>query len=153
MLVRAVGRATGRAICRSFSEALGRYGAPDEVLTDNGQQFSGRFSRGGEVLFDKICRRNAITHRLTAPRSPTTTGKVERFHQTMRRELLDDARPFVSLLAAQAAVDDWVRDYNATRPHQSLETRAPVTPAERFQPAPAAQRELLPISLPGPLSA
>jgi hypothetical protein len=57
------------------------------------------------------------------------------------------------VLEAQAALDDWVREYNATRPHQALETRAPVTPAERFQPAPAKQRELLPIWLPGTLSA
>ena len=132
VLARVVERATGRAICLAFSEALERYGAPEEVLTDNGKQFTGRFGRGGEVLFDKICRRNAITHRLTAPRSPTTTGKIERFHQTLRRELLDDARPFASLLEAQAALDDWVRDYNAERPHQALEQRAPVTPAERF---------------------
>src|SRR3954449_11323417 len=102
--------------------------------------------------FDKICRRNGIAHRLTAPRSPTTTGKIERFHQTLRRELLDDARPFVSLLAAQAALDDWVRDYNATRPHQSLETREPVTPAQRFQPAPTKQRDLLELWLPGALA-
>ena len=153
VLARVVERATGRAICLAFSEALERYGAPEEVLTDNGQQFTGRFSRGGEVLFDKICRRNGITHRLTAPRSPTTTGKIERFHQTLRRELLDDARPFESLLAAQATVDDWVRDYNATRPHQSLELRAPVTPAERFQPAPPEQRELLGLWLPASLAA
>jgi transposase InsO family protein len=153
VLAKVVERATGRAICLAFSEALRRHGAPEEVLTDNGQQFSGRFSRGGEVLFDKICRRNGITHRLTAPRSPTTTGKIERFHQTLRRELLADARPFTSLLAAQAALDDWVRDYNATRPHQSLELREPVTPAERFQPAPAEQRELLPLWLPAQLAA
>src|SRR4051794_31923002 len=70
-------------------------------------------ARGGEVLFDKICRRNGIAHRLTQPSSPTTTGKIERFHQTLRRELLDDARPFTSLLDAQAAIDDWVREYNA----------------------------------------
>jgi transposase InsO family protein len=50
----------------------------------------------GEVLFDKICRRNGIAHRLTQPSSPTTTGKIERFHQTLRRELLDDAPPFSS---------------------------------------------------------
>ena len=136
VIARVVERATGRAICLAFAEALGRYGAPEEVLTDNGKQFTGRFGRGGEVLFDKICRRNGIAHRLTAPSSPTTTGKVERFHQTLRRELLDDARAFTSLLEAQAALDDWVREYNATRPHQALETRAPVTPAERFQPAP-----------------
>jgi transposase InsO family protein len=152
VLARVVERATGRAICLAFTEALQRYGAPEEVLTDNGQQFTGRFSRGGEVLFDKICRRNGIAHRLTQPRSPTTTGKIERFHQTLRRELLDDAAPFVSLLEAQAALDDWVRGYNADRPHQSLDTNGPVTPAQRFQPAPAEQRELLPLWLPGQLA-
>src|SRR3954452_2119753 len=150
VLARVVERATGRAICLAFSEALARYGAPEEVLTDNGQQFTARFSRGGEVLFDKICRRNGIAHRLTLPRSPTTTGKIERFHQTLRRELLDDARPLTSLLAAQAAVDDWVREYNAQRPHQSLD--APVTPAERFQAVPDEQRELLPLWLPAALA-
>ena len=41
------------------------------------------------MLFDRICRENGITHRLTAIRSPTTTGKVERRHQTLRRERLD----------------------------------------------------------------
>ena len=92
VIARVVERATGRAVCLAFSEALQRYGAPEEVLTDNGKQFTARFGRGGEVLFDKICRRNGIAHRLTAPRSPTTTGKIERFHQTLRRELLDDAR-------------------------------------------------------------
>ena len=37
----------------------------------------GRFAgRDVEVLFDRICRENGITHRLTAPYSPTTTGKI-----------------------------------------------------------------------------
>src|SRR4051794_38167889 len=153
VLARVVERATGRAICLAFAAALERYGAPEEVLTDNGKQFSDRFGRGGEVLFDKICRRNAITHRLTAPRSPTTTGKIERFHQTLRRELLDDARPFVSVLEAQAVLDDWVRAYNADRPHQALDLKSPVTPAERFEPAPQQQRELLALWLPASLSA
>src|SRR5204863_5048887 len=129
-------RAVARAVCGVFAQSLRAHGVPDEVLTDNGKVFTGRFStRPVEVLFDRICRENGITHRLTAPRSPTTTGKIERVHQTLRRELLDDARPFVSLLAAQAALDDWVREYNAQRPHQSLETREPVTAAQRFQPA------------------
>jgi hypothetical protein len=147
-----VERATGRAVCVAFAEALERYGSPEEVLTDNGQQFTVRFARGGEVLFDKICRRNGIAHRLTQPRSPTTTGKIERFHQTLRRDLLDDARPFTGLLEAQSALDDWVREYNADRPHQALETSAPVTPSERFQPVPDEQRELLPLWLPAALA-
>src|SRR3954469_3315861 len=145
-------RPAGRSVW-AFAEALARYGAPEEVLSDNGKQFTDRFGRGGEVLFDKICRRNGIAHRLTQPRSPTTTGKVERFHQTLRRELLDDARPFASVLEAQAALDAWVRDYNAQRPHQALETSAPVTPSERFQAASDEQRELLGLWLPGELSA
>src|ERR1044072_6650960 len=95
-----VERATGRAVCLAFSQALQRFGVPEEVLTDNGKQFTDRFGQGGEVLFDKICRRNAIAHRLTHARSPTTTVKIERFHQTLRRELLDDARPFTGLLEA-----------------------------------------------------
>jgi transposase InsO family protein len=152
VLCSVVERATGRATCLAFSQALERFGAPEEVLTDNGKQFTDRFGRGGEVLFDKICRRNGIAHRLTQPRSPTTTGKIERFHQTLRRELLDDARPFTSVLEAQAALDDWVREYNAQRPHQALELSGPVTPAQRFQPAPDEQRELLPLWLPGALT-
>jgi transposase InsO family protein len=87
-------RATGRAVCLAFAEALRRYGVPDEVLTDNGKQFTDRFGKGGEVLFDRICRDNAITHRLTEPSSPTTTGKVERFHGSLRREFLNHSEPF-----------------------------------------------------------
>ncbi len=50
------------------------------IMTDNNEQATGRFGKGGEVLFDKICRHNGITHRLTQSASPTTTGKIERFH-------------------------------------------------------------------------
>src|SRR3954451_9321401 len=103
--------------------------------------------------FDKICRRDGIAHRLTAPRSPTTTGKIERFHQTLRRELLDDARPFASLLEAQAGIDDWGGDHNPPGPHQARPTPPPIAPAERFQPLPAEQRELLALWLPASLAA
>src|ERR671932_1075687 len=122
-------RATGRAVCLAFAQALQRYGVPEEVLTDNGKQFTDRFGKGGEVLFDRICRDNGIAHRLTAPASPTTTGKVERFHLTLRRELLDEAGVFADVAAAQAAVDAFRREYNHDRPHQSL---AMATPASRF---------------------
>jgi transposase InsO family protein len=96
-------RATGRAVCLAFAQALQRYGVPDELLTDNGKQFTARFGRGGEVLFDRICRDNGIVHRLTQPATLTTTGKVERFHQTLRRDLLADHEPFADLEDVQAA--------------------------------------------------
>src|SRR5215468_7798140 len=109
-------RATSRAVCLALAAALARYGVPEEILTDNGKQFTDRFGKGGEVLFGKICRKNGIAHRLTAPASPTTTGKVERFHLTLRREFLD-GRVFPSVEEAQAALDAWVSEYNADRPH------------------------------------
>jgi transposase InsO family protein len=97
----------GRAVCDAFTAAMADHGIPSEVLTDNGKQFTGRFTkpRPAEVLFERICRENGITARLTKPRSPTTTGKIERWHQTLRRELLDHCGPFADLAAAQAAID------------------------------------------------
>jgi transposase InsO family protein len=98
-------RATARPVCEVFVQALARHGVPEEILTDNGKVFTGRFGRNEtEVLFDKICRENGITHRLTAPRSPTTTGKIERFHRTLRIEFLT-GRVFADLAASQAALD------------------------------------------------
>ena len=112
-----------------FARILAHYGAPEEVLTDNAKVFTGRYaSRPVEVLFDRICRENGITHRLTAPRSPTTTGKIERFHGTLRRDFLN-GKAFPTLAAAQTAIDDWLVEYNTDRPHQSL---GRCTPAERF---------------------
>lgn len=146
VICQVVVRATGRAVCLAFAAALREFGVPGEVLTDNGKQFTDRFGKGGEVLFDRICRDNGITHRLTQPRSPTTTGKIERFHGSLRRELLDDAVPFADLAAAQAAVDAWVEDYNTRRPHQAL---GMATPAQRFSTAKVkAEQELLPLRLP-----
>lgn len=144
-----VERATGRAVCSAFAQALQRFGVPEEVLTDNGKQFTDRFGRGGEVLFDRICRENGIAHRLTQPASPTTTGKVERFHQTLRRELLDDCGAFESIGAAQAALDEWVQEYNSDRPHQALDMHSP---ADRFTPVPEQEREVLGLKIPGVLA-
>ena len=100
------------------------------------------------MLSGKICRRNGISHRLTAPASPNQNGKVERFHGTFRPDFPGIAGPFTSVAEAQAAVDAWVAHYNAERPHQALDERVPVTPADRFAPVPAAQRDLVDLWLP-----
>jgi transposase InsO family protein len=155
VIAKVVERATGRAVCLALAEALARFGVPEEINTDNGKQFTDRFgrpgTRNGEVLFDKICRRNGITHRLTAPASPNQNGKVERFHGTFRPDFLAVAGPFTSVDQAQAAVDAWVAHYNAERPHQALDQKVPVTPADRFTPVPAAQRNLVDLWLPAAL--
>jgi transposase InsO family protein len=134
VIARAVRRVTARPVCLAFVDAMRVYGVPEEVLTDNGKVFTGRFHKPGvpvEVLFDRICRENGITHRLTKVRSPTT-GKIERLHQTLQDELLDVHGPFESIDALQAALDAWREEYNTTRPHQSL---AMAFPADRFKVA------------------
>lgn len=117
VIARAVMRATARPVCQAFLDAMSTYGAPEEVLSDNGTVFTGRFikPRPAEVLFERICRRNGIRQLLTKPYSPTTTGKVERWHQTLQVEFLNDAGPFASIEEAQAAVDAWREDYNHRR--------------------------------------
>ena len=128
-----VRRGTARAVCRAFIAAMRTYGIPDEVLTDNGKQFTGRFGkpRPAEVLFERICR-NGIRQLLTRPYSPTTTGKVERWHQTLQIELLNDAGPFATIEEAQAAVDAWREEYNTGG------RTSPWTwpcPADKFRPS------------------
>jgi hypothetical protein len=76
-----------------------------------------------------------VEHLLTAPRSPTTTGKVERFHRTLRLEF-DTARVLSSIKVAQQALDEWVEYYNQQRPHQSL---GDLPPAARFTPKPTVK--------------
>jgi transposase InsO family protein len=116
-------------VCDGLSAALRRHGVPEQILTDNGKVFTGKYAQPPvEVLFDRICRENGVEHLLTQPRSPTTTGKIERFHRTMRLEF-DTRQVFRTIKVAQQALDEWVVYYNSERPHQSL---ADATPATRF---------------------
>jgi transposase InsO family protein len=116
-------------VCDGFVAAMRTHGVPQQVLTDNGKVFTGKFAQPPvEVLFDRLCRENGVDHLLTQPRHPTTTGKIERFHRTMRIEF-DTTRMFRTLEVAQQALDEWVTYYNNARPHQSLSDQAP---AARF---------------------
>lgn len=122
-------RESSQRVCEGLTKALRTYGVPEQILTDNGKVFTGRFNQPPvEVLFERICRENGIEHLLTQPRSPTTTGKIERFHRALRAEFRTD-RVFANLATAQAELDEWVTEYNTNRPHQGLDM---ATPASRF---------------------
>src|SRR5438552_10427476 len=126
-------------VCEGFGVALRQDGVPDQVLTANGKVFTGRFAQPPvEVLFDRICRENGIDHILTQPRSPTTTGKIERFHRSLRTEF-NTRQVFRNLKTAQEALDEWVAYYNTQRPHQALED---ATPESRFCSRQDTPREL-----------
>ena len=115
-----VARATAGPVCEALLGALQRHGVPEQILTDNGKVFTGRFGPGGsssEVLFDRVCVENGIRHLLTAPRSPTTTGKVERLHKTMRAEFFADAdRVFATIGELRCTFTRRRRGVARTRP-------------------------------------
>jgi transposase InsO family protein len=123
-------RATAKPVCDALVEALRTHGIPEQILTDNGRVFTGKLgNKPSVVLFDRICHENGIKHILTAPYSPTTTGKIERLHKTMRKEFFAD-KVFDTLEQAQAALDVWVIDYNTNREHQAI---GDVAPIRRFE--------------------
>ncbi|WP_441347023.1 integrase core domain-containing protein [Rhodococcus sp. 15-725-2-2b] len=97
------------------------------------------------MLFERTCREHGISARLTKRRSTTITGKIERFHRTLRRELLEEVGHFATIEAAQLALDEWVHSYNTQRPHQSLDMATPVTLFRtREDAAPAAPATTFP---------
>lgn len=133
VIARLVVRATARPVCDALLEAFERHGIPGSILTDNGRVFSSRLSnKASDVLFDRICAHNGVRHLLTAPYSPTTTGKIERLHRTMRKEFFDLQR-FDTIEETQRALDAWVQHYNTEREHQSI---GDVPPIRRFELAP-----------------
>ena len=140
VIAKVVARATARPVCDALLEALSIHGIPEQILTDNGKVFTGRLARKpANVLFDRICLNNGIRHLLTAPYSPTTTGKVERLHKTIRKEFFSQ-QSFDTIEQCQAALDVWVVDYNNEREHQSL---GDVPPIRRFELAGVASLEVI----------
>jgi len=130
VIAKLVPRATARPVCDALLEGFARHGIPEQILTDNGRVFTAKVSnKASLVLFDRICHNNGVRHILTAPYSPTTTGKIERLHRTMRKEFFD-LYTFHTIEAAQAALDVWILSYNTEREHQSI---GDVPPIRRFE--------------------
>src|SRR6266542_4944702 len=130
VIAKLVVRATARPVCDALLEGLSRHGVPEQILTDNGKVFTGKLARKpANVAFDRICLNNGVRHLLTAPYSPTTTGKIERLHKTMRKEFFAFAT-FASIEQAQEALDRWVEHYKHRREHQGI---GDVAPIRRFE--------------------
>ena len=122
-----------------------RYGLPDAMLMDNGSPWGdsggGRFTAFAVWLLRLGVR---VTH--GRPYHPQTQGKDERFHRTLKAEVLR-GRQFVDLAECQHAFDAWRHKYNHVRPHQAL---ALTTPSERYRPSRRAFPETLPLIEYGP---
>ncbi len=108
----------------SFHAAAERHGYPAALLTDNGAIFTGA-SRRGKVLLESELERLGILAKHSTPYHPQTCGKVERFHQTLKRFLARQA-PARSLAELQLQLDTFRAYYNQRRPHRALGGRTPL---------------------------
>lgn len=114
-------------VVRAFRQARTAYGTPAAVLSDNGAIYTGKY-RLGRVLFETELERLGVVFKHSTPNHPQTCGKVERFHQTMKK-FLARQRPARTVAQLQRQVDRFVGYYNDERPHRSLNRR---TPSEVF---------------------
>jgi transposase InsO family protein len=116
---------SGALVLEVLRAAIASYGAPEEVLTDNGSQY---VTWRGKGLFTRELEQRGIRQVVSARRHPQTLGKIERFWGTLWRECVETA-VFVDLADAQARVGLFIDHYNFQRPHQGIEG---LVPADRY---------------------
>jgi hypothetical protein len=105
--------------------ALAAYGAPEEILTDNGSQY---VTWRGKGAFSRELERQGIRQVVAAPRRPQTLGKIERFWGTLWRECIESA-VFIDLGDARQRIGHFIDHYNFQRAHQGIDG---LVPADRF---------------------
>jgi transposase InsO family protein len=130
LLVGSDARAITKAadVVTSFRKAAARHGLPASVLTDNGAVFTANSRGAGRCAMELELALLGIVYRHSSPYHPQTCGKVERFHQTLKRWLAKQPRAS-SAQALQAQLDSFRHYYNTERPHRAIGRR---TPAEAY---------------------
>ncbi|HEY1737373.1 MAG TPA: IS481 family transposase, partial [Acidimicrobiia bacterium] len=118
---------TAADVVAAFYQGASRYGLPASMLTDNGCIFTAQF-RNGRCGFETELATLGITIKHGKPYHPQTQGKIERFHQTLKRWLRKQ-KPAASISELQQQVDYFVRYYNQTRPHSA---RGMIPPRQAF---------------------
>lgn len=126
LLINSVGFVTVKAadVVQAFYSGSNRYGLPASLLSDNAAVFTGR-SRRGKVLLELELERQGIAFKHSTPYHPQTCGKVERFHQTLKRFLRKQS-PAASLAELQFQLDAFADYYNLRRPHRALGRQTPM---------------------------
>jgi transposase InsO family protein len=120
----------GSTVQSQLAAAFQRYGLPDQMLMDNGSPWGDDRDSPHTPLTVWLMRLGiAVAH--GRPYHPQTQGKEERFHRTLKDELLR-ARSYDHQAHCQQAFDPWREIYNCQRPHQALNLDFP---ASRYTPS------------------
>jgi len=127
-------RVGGDDVVATFSAAGDAHGWPAATLTDNGAVYTSRFT-GGRNGFEYLLAWLGVRQKNGAPGHPQTQGKIERFHQTLKRWLERQPRPR-TLGELQEQLDAFRLAYNEQRPHRAI---GRVTPGEAYRATPKDQ--------------
>ncbi len=116
-------------VTQSMEAAFREYGLPMAILSDNGGQFTG--IRGGYTQFERWLMDLDILPLHGRPLHPQTQGKIERFHRTMKNELIK-RKAFTDLSDADKHLNEWRIKYNEVRPHEAINM---LCPADVYRPS------------------
>jgi transposase InsO family protein len=126
----------GVTVRQHLTTAFQRYGLPERMLMDNGRPWGYDSTHHWTALTVWLARLDiAVSH--GRPYHPQTQGKEERFHRTLRVEVLAAHPAWPNLASCQRAFDAWRPVYNGYRPHESLDMRPPAAvyhPSSRAYP-------------------
>ena len=131
LLVGSDARATTKAadVVASFRRAAAHHGLPASVLTDNGAVFTANSRGQGRCAIELELAMLGIVYRHSSPYHPQTCGKVERFHQTLKRWLAK--QPTTDTVEEfQGQLDRFRSYYNTERPHRAVGRRTPIAAYE-----------------------
>lgn len=120
---------TANVVIPVFTEVFQEYGMPDSILSDNGAQFAG--FKKGYTQFERWLMDLDILPIHGRIKHPQTQGKIERFHRTMKQELLNHTN-IADIQDAQLKFNCWRDKYNNIRPHEALGMK---TPSEVYVPS------------------
>jgi transposase InsO family protein len=124
---------SGDDVVAAFLAVIDQHGPPASTLTDNGSVYTSRFT-GGRNAFEYLLPMLGIRQKNGSPGHPQTQGKIERFHQTLKRWLA--ARPTAASAAElQQQLNEFREHYNEQRPHRALDRH---TPGQAYRAIPKA---------------
>jgi transposase InsO family protein len=124
---------TGDDVVTTFLAVVDEHGTPASTLTDNGRVYTARFG-GGRNAFEYLLPLLGVKQKNGSPGHPQTQGKIERFHQTLKRFLA--AQPTAATSPQlQSQLDTFRQHYNEHRPHRA---RDRATPGDAYRATPKA---------------
>jgi len=129
IILNAYSNERGETIKPGLIEVFGRYGLPERINVDNGTPWGSLYASARYTSFSLWLIEQGVTVSYSRPRHPQTNGKDERFHRTLKTEVLHNSY-FRDLNEIQRRFNEWRDVYNLERPHQGIGMQVP---ADRYE--------------------